>query len=421
MRDTFVEIWESIRRNKMRTSLTGFAVAWGIFMLIVLLGAGNGLMNAFSQSSGDFASNSMMVGGGWTSKPYDGLKQGRRIILEDRDITLLESDVFKEHIDGVTATVSQNQTIVRGKKNLSIYIEGCFPAHQQLEKIVVRYGRFINREDIDRNRKVMVLSYNAAELIALPGEEPEELVGKRIKVGNSMFLVVGLTKSDEMNMNYYSYAPFTTVKTIYGKGKEIGELIFTFHGLDTEEENEQFEKRVKSVINTMHRAAPDDERAIWIWNRFTQNLQMNKARNIITVALWIIGIFTLLSGIVGVSNIMLITVKERTHEFGIRKAIGATPWSVTKLIITESITITAFFGYVGMVLGLFACEVLDKTVGQSQQQIMDMSVSMLKNPSVGVDVAIEATILLVVAGTLAGLIPAVKAAKVKPIEALRAE
>ena len=421
MRDTFVEIWESIRRNKLRTCLTGFAVAWGIFMLIVLLGAGNGLMNAFNDSSGDFASNSMMVGGGWTSKPYDGLKQGRRIILEDRDIDLVGGQLFKDHVDGVTATVGQEQTVTRGKITLSIYMEGCYPAHQELEKIAVRYGRFINREDIESCRKVIVLSYNTAELIALPREEPEDLIGKHIKVGNTMFLVVGITKSDNMSMNHSTYAPFTTIKTIYDKGKEIEELTFTFHGLDTEEENEQFEKNLKSVINRRHRAAPDDQRAIWIWNRFTQNLQMQKAGNILTIALWIIGIFTLLSGIVGVSNIMLITVKERTHEFGIRKAIGATPWSVTKLIITESITITAFFGYVGMVLGLFACEVLDKTVGQSQQQIMDMSVSMLKNPSIGVDVAIEATVLLVIAGTIAGLIPAVKAAKVKPVEALRSE
>jgi putative ABC transport system permease protein len=198
-------------------------------------------------------------------------------------------------------------------------------------------------------------------------------------------------------------------------------LSFTFHGLDTEEENEAFEKDYKRVLNNYHGAAPDDERAIWISNSFTMDMQMNKGRHVLEVFLWIIGLFTLLSGIVGVSNIMLITVKERTHEFGIRKAIGAGPWSVMKLIIAESISITAFFGYVGMVLGMVACRVLDATVGSKPVEILGETINIMKNPSVGLDVALEATLLLIVAGTLAGLIPASKAARVKPIEALRAE
>lgn len=421
MRDILVEIWESIKRNKLRTCLTGFAVAWGIFMLIVLLGAGNGLMNAFSSSAGSFASNSMMVGGGWTSKPYDGLKQGRRIIMEDKDIALTESHVFADNIDEVAATVGAGVIVTRGKKSFDGYIEGNYPGRRTMDRMEMDAGRFINDMDMDNSRKVVVLPSNVASYLLESNEKPADLVGQRIKVGDFSYLVVGITKSDNTRMEHLFYAPFTTVKTVFGKGKEIDDLTFTFHGLESEEENEQFEKDYKAKVNLLHRAAPDDERAIWIWNRFRQNLQMNKASHFIKLALWIIGLFTLLSGIVGVSNIMLITVKERTHEFGIRKAIGASPWSVTKLIITESVAITAFFGYVGMILGLVACEILDKTVGQSTQQMMGMTVAMLKDPTVGVDVAIEATVLLVVAGTVAGLIPALKAAKVKPIEALRAE
>ena len=174
-------------------------------------------------------------------------------------------------------------------------------------------------------------------------------------------------------------------------------------------------------MNTAHKAAPDDNSAIWVWNRFTQNLQMNKGTDIIRTGLWIIGLLTLLSGIVGVSNIMLITVKERTHEFGIRKAIGASPWSITRLILAESITITAIFGYIGMFFGLVACEILDMTVGNSSVSILGQEITMFVNPTVGVDVAIEATLVLIISGAIAGLVPAMNAAKVRPIEALRAE
>ena len=208
---------------------------------------------------------------------------------------------------------------------------------------------------------------------------------------------------------------------MFNRGKYVDEIIFTYRGLETEEENEAFEERLRAIVNTAHKAAPDDNSAIWLWNRFTQNLQMNKGTDIIRTGLWIIGLLTLLSGIVGVSNIMLITVKERTHEFGIRKAIGASPWSITRLILAESITITAIFGYIGMFFGLVACEILDMTVGNSSVSILGQEITMFVNPTVGVDVAIEATLVLIISGAIAGLVPAMNAAKVRPIEALRAE
>jgi len=421
MRDVFTEIWESVRRNKLRTSLTGFAVSWGIFMLIVLLGAGNGLQNAFFRGGDRFASNTMMIGAGRTSKPYDGLKEGRRTRLDENDIKLVAGDSFSEHVDQVIATVSTSGTASYGKKSLSVSIEGNYPERQDMEKIEMLAGRYINNNDIEAKRKVVVIPESTAESL-LPDHTPaQELLGKHVKIGSFSYLVVGITKSDRMRGNNMVAAPFSTVKTIFNKGEELDDITFTFHGLDTEKANEEFEKDLRASVNLRHRAAPDDTRALWIWNRFTQDLQINTIGKIINVALWIIGLFTLLGGIVGVSNIMLITVKERTHEFGIRKAIGAKPWDITKLILAESVTITALFGYIGMFLGMVTCKLLDKTLGQSTVPIGEDQIAMLVNPTVGLDVAIEATIVLIVAGTLAGLFPARKAAKVRPIEALRAE
>ena len=441
MRDVFTEIWESVRRNKLRTCLTGFAVSWGIFMLIVLLGAGNGLMNAFLTGGEDIATNTMQIGGGRTSKPYDGLKEGRRISLEDGDVALTGSELFADHVDRVVSTVGTNVTVNYGKRYFAGYIEGNYPARLEMEKIEVRYGRFINDKDIRENRKVVVLSENQVETLLGGGSrdsgarfatlrfdsasgvtvDVRSLLGKYVKIGTFSFRVVGITKSDRMSDSNLFYAPYTTVKIIYGKGKEIDDLTFTFHGLDSEEANEAFEDQYRAAVNLRHRAAPDDRRAIWIWNRFTQNLQMNRGRNILSTALWIIGLLTLLGGIVGVSNIMLITVKERTHEFGIRKAIGSSPWNITKLIITESVAITAFFGYIGMVLGMIACFIMDRTLGQETMDMFGQSIRLLINPTVGLSEAIKSTVLLVISGTVAGLFPAIKAARVRPIEALRAD
>ena len=197
--------------------------------------------------------------------------------------------------------------------------------------------------------------------------------------------------------------------------------MFSFHGLESEEENEAFEDAYRRTINANHQAAPEDEETIWIWNRFLNNMQMNQGMSIIRTALWIIGIFTLLSGIVGVSNIMLISVKERTREFGIRKAIGAKPLSILKLIIVESVIITTFFGYIGMVIGIAANQYMDATIGHEQTDTGLFKTTLFVNPTVGLDVCVEATLVMIIAGTLAGLIPARKAAHIRPIEALRAE
>ena len=410
MRDIITEIWSTARRNKLRTALTGFAVAWGIFMLIVLLGAGNGLINASMNNNSRFIANSMAIFGGTTSKPYKGLKEGRYVPLKDKDITTTETQ-FMENIDEVGARVTQPATTI------SLGETYVYPNHEQTDKMEMRYGRFINHIDMKEKRKVLVLGDKQAEELT---HNVESLVGKYLKVGAFAFRVVGIYK-EKQNSSANAYTAYTTLQTVYGKSNQPERIVFTFHGLNTEKANEDFEKEYRAKLNTAHQADPEDESALWIWNRYTQNLQMETGMGIIRTALWIVGLFTLLSGIVGVSNIMLITVKERTREFGIRKAIGAKPWSILKLIIVESVIITTFFGYIGMVLGVAANEYMDATLGHDVIDTGLFKTTMFVNPTVGLDVCIEATMVMVIAGTLAGLVPALKASRIRPIEALRAE
>ena len=419
MRELIKEIWSTSKRNKLRTSLTGFAVAWGIFMLIFLLGAGNGLINAQLQQSTRFLANSMRVFPGETSKAYKGLKEGRSITLNDRDI-LISNETYGQYVDDVGGRLEQYNVNINYGDNYvaSQSLVGVAPTHPKIDKTELIAGRFINEIDMKDQRKNMVLSRSQAKELC---KDYRSLVGKNVKISNLNFQVVGIYKDDESRNNTEAFIAYSTIKTIYAKGDDAGSLEFTIKNLKTQEDNEQFEKNYRASINNNHQAAPDDDRTIWLWNRYMDNIQMNQGIAIMQTALWIVGLFTLLSGIVGVSNIMLITVKERTREFGVRKAIGAKPWSILKLIITESIIITSFFGYIGMVCGVAANEIMDATIGHTTVDTGLFKAAMFVNPTVGLGTCIGATIAIVIAGTIAGLIPAIKAARIRPIEALRAE
>lgn len=420
MRDILTEIWATARRNKLRTTLTGFAVAWGIFMLIFLLGAGNGLINATQQNSNRYLNTSMVIFGGQTSKAHKGLKEGRKIELNDRDMEITQ-DRFSDNVEEVGAELDHgNTTMSHGKEYTAANISGVYPNDYIINKRDMIYGRFINKIDIRDRRKSIVISDDMAKELS-PTGNVEDMLGQIVRMEDLAFHIVGIYQVDKSMMGTDAFIPFTTYRTIYNVGDKTGNIVFSFKGLETEQQNEAFEQRYRANLNGNHGAAPDDEEAVWIWNRFTQAMQMNTGMGMLRTALWIVGIFTLLSGIVGVSNIMLITVKERTHEFGIRKAIGATPWSILRLIIIESIIITTFFGYIGMVLGIAANEYMNATIGNMKVDSGLFTTTMFVNPTVGLDVCINATLLMVVAGTIAGLIPARKAAHVRPIEALRAE
>ena len=388
-------------------------------MLIFLLGAGNGLINAQLQQSTRFLANSMRVFPGETSKAYKGLKEGRSITLNDKDI-LISNKTYGQYVDDVGGRLEQYNVNINYGDNYvaSQSLVGVAPTHPKIDKTELIAGRFINEIDMKEQRKNVVLSRSQAKELC---KDYRSLVGKNVKISNLNFQVVGIYKDDESRNNTEAFIAYSTIKTIYAKGDDAGSLEFTIKNLKTKEDNKQFEKNYRASINNNHQAAPDDERTIWLWNRYMDNIQMNQGIAIMQTALWIVGLFTLLSGIVGVSNIMLITVKERTREFGVRKAIGAKPWSILKLIITESIIITSFFGYIGMVCGVAANEIMDATIGHTTVDTGLFKAAMFVNPTVGIGTCIGATITIVIAGTIAGLIPAIKAARIRPIEALRAE
>ena len=416
MRDLLQEILGTVMRNKLRTVLTGLSVAWGIFILIVLLGAGNGLIHAFELNSGNVVMNSVKVYPGTTTKPWQGMQEGRNVELEQEDCRLTAVR-FPDNIMEVGATVSQNAVdITYGKDHVSITLEGVMPSLVQIEGIKLVEGRFINQLDMQENRKVMVLHKKTVEMLF----PRESALGKMIKVNGLAFKVVGIYD----DQNFFSpsvYVPYNTLSLLYAKGNLVDNLMFTTRGLTDEKTNDRFEDDFRTMLAHRHQFDASDNGAVWIWNRFTQYLQQQQATSILHIAIWVIGIFTLISGIVGVSNIMLITVRERTHEFGIRKALGASPFSILRLIIAESVLITTFFGYVGMVAGILATEYMDRLFGQQTVDAGVFSATVFHNPTVDISVAIQATLALIIAGTSAGFFPARKAVMIRPIEALRAD
>ncbi len=415
MTDILQEIYGTVMRNKMRTVLTGFAVSWGIFMLIVLLGAGNGLIHAFENQSADMKINSMKIYPGFTSKSFNGLNEGRSVSLDKSDLKL-SSENFKYNVVSVGATSSYSGVLSYRKENVSISIDGVFPNHTDMEAIRLVRGRFVNERDMKERRKVIVLHEKTADILF----ENDEPIGKYITSHGVVYQVVGVY-SDNNSFSPSAFVPFNTLQLIYTKGDSIDNIIFTIKGLTDEAESEVFEKKYRASIAHNNDFSPDDDSAIWIWNRFSQYLQQMTAKNILKYSIWVIGIFTLLSGIVGVSNIMLITVRERTHEFGIRKALGAKPSSILWLIISESVIITTFFGYIGMVAGIAATEYMNLIAGRQTVDVGIFSMTFFENPTVDISIALQATLTLVVAGTLAGLFPARKAVMIRPIEALRAD
>lgn len=416
MLDTLQEIIGAIKRNKMRTIATGFAVASGLFLIIVLQGAGNGVINSFESNMGNFAFDAIHIFGGRTTKPHEGIKEGRYIQLDSRDVEMTERS-FSHYVKDVMPSLNQGGLIVsHGAQHLSATLMGVKPGWDEMNAVKIVYGRFINEIDMRQKRKSVVISDVNAETL-FPHER--NVVGKTLDFNGISYTVVGIYKDEQMSNERTFYAPFTTISTIYNRGQFINRLSMIIHNIEGDSAMNQFMDEYTRASSHIHLFAPDDKQALWIWNQAESNQEMKKTQRILHTAFWILGLLTLVSGVVGVSNIMLISVKERTREFGIRRAIGARPWSIVRMVMAESVVITAFFGYIGMLMGVFFCEYMDSTVGN---QTMDIGVFQAKyfvNPTVDLSTCLTATVIIIVAGVLAGLFPALGAVKVKPIDALR--
>lgn len=416
MFDLFQEIYASIKKNKLRTFLTGFAVAWGIFILIVLLGAGNGLLNGMTENMKMFNNNSVLISAGRTSQPSHGYQRGRKINFKDVDINLLEKELGTYIYNG-GAKIRYSRTMSTNKDYLAGRMEGVYPSYQESEALKMKEGRFINQKDNLEKRRVTVIHEDAVEILF----DTPSAIGQTVMIDSLAYNVVGVYAGFGYRSNSDFYVPFQTIKLIYNKENVDNMSFLLSPKIKTEAENDSIDTKIRKILAAKHRFKSDDRRAVWIWNRLSNYLQQQTASSALTIAIWVIGILTLLSGVVGVSNIMLITVKERTKEFGIRKALGAKPASILRLVLIESIVITTIFGYIGMLAGIGVTELLNSYAGNQVMDAGAFSATVFSDPTVKIGVAIQATLTLIIAGTIAGYIPARRATHIKPVEALNAK
>ncbi|MBT7085130.1 MAG: ABC transporter permease [Desulfobacterales bacterium] len=406
--DIVYEISNTFRMNKLRTFLTGFTVSWGIFMLIILLGSGNGIETGVKKEFERDAVNSIRMRGGKSSIAHKGRKTGRIIELKNDDY-----DDIKRSINGVEYISSRyyiwrNNSVSYNNEFGTFRIIGCHPDHKYLEKTVIINGRMINNIDMDHLRKIVVIGTQVKDHLF----KKEEAIGKLININNMMFKVVGVfTDVLDERQERMIYTPLSTAQQLFNAKNKVHSIMFTT-GDSNLEENKLIEEETKNLIYRRHNIEKKDDSALHIRSNFeVYKKYMNLFKNI-RIFIWIIGIGTIIAGIVGVSNIMLISVKERTKEIGVRKAIGAKPGSIISQIILESVFITAFSGYTGLVLGVAVIELISAYIP---------STPYFQNPSVDIKIAVAALFLLIFSGSMAGYFPAKRAANIKPIEALKDE
>ncbi len=406
MFDLLREIGQTLRNNRLRTLLTGISVSWGIFMLIVLLGVARGVTNFFEESITGGISNDVNVYGGYTTMPFKGYKDGRYIQLKTSDGPAIVKD-NRGLVLSVEATASNDTAkIISPLDHVTGGFIAVYPGYAEKERLEMTRGRFVNDNDIAAKRKVMVLEESrAAQLFA----SADEALGKTVKSMGLGWTVIGVYSH---RWQSGSYVPYTTYKAITGNTPNERQLNVMLEDLNTMAEAKAAERGIRESLGRQHHFNPDDRSAVWVWNRLTMYLQGQQGNTILNIAVWLIGILTLLTGIVGVSNIMFVSVRERTHEIGIRRAIGAKPRSILTQVIAESIGITSLFGYIGIVMGMIVLQIVD---------VFTKDVEGFSNPTVDIAMAVKVTIALIIAGAAAGLFPALKAIKVKPVEALRDE
>ncbi|MEO8067912.1 MAG: ABC transporter permease [Flavobacteriales bacterium] len=407
------EIFQSIGKNKLRTVLTGFAVFWGIFMLVLLLGLGAGLRNGFAYNFRNTAENSISIWGGETSKPWNGLPANRNIQLTEEDVEALRTSIAGlEHISGSYRVWRGNSQLQYNNNFGSYNINGVVSEQQQLQKQVIERGRFINEVDEEQVRKVITLAEDARKELF----KDEDPLDKWVNVNGIPFQVVGLYRFENqgeggMMQRSPVFIPLSAAQRVFNAQRDVDQIMFSFADA-TLPGSEMAEQRARHTLARMHNFDPTDERALWLDNNVENVSTFNGVFGGISAFIWFIGIGSLIAGIVGIGNIMLIVVKDRTREIGIRKALGATPANVVGQILLEAVFVTAIFGYIGLALGVFLLEGLASVIPGSQ---------MFRNPTIDLGVALWALLAMLVAGSLAGYFPARRAAAIRPIEALRDE
>ncbi len=407
--DTWQEIGDTLSRNRLRTVLTGFSVAWGILMLTVLLGSGQGLTRGVEYQFRDDATNSIWVRAGQTSVPYKGLRPGRQVQFTNEDYDQVRGGVGG--VDHITARffIKGNLTVSYGAVTSSFDVRSVHPDHQFLEKTLVTDGRFLNPDDLTEFRKVAVIGIRVKNQLFGP---TKPALGEYIQVKGVPFRVVGIFTDDGGEGEQEKiYLPITTAQRTFGGANNIAMMMMTV-GDATVGESRDIAKDVRLRIAARHDFDPDDARAVAISNQVEDFQRFIDLMQGIRLFVWVIGVGTLLAGVVGVSNIMMIAVRERTREIGIRKALGATPFSIVALILQEAVLVTLVAGWFGLVGGVGVLELMGHTVSGTDY---------FRNPEVDMRVAAGATVLLGVAGAMAGLVPARRAAGIRPIEALRDE
>ncbi|MEE4257730.1 MAG: ABC transporter permease [Bacteroidales bacterium] len=415
--DRWQEIFNTLKKNKVRTFFTAFGVFWGIFMLVIMMGSGSGLENAVGRDMGNMATNSVFMWTQRTTMPYKGFDRGRYYNFRNGDTeALLENIPEIKHIGPRIRGWSGdgNNNVVRGERTGAFTIQGDYPAYNLIDPVGMREGRFINDLDIKNYRKVCVIGERVRNEMFAADENP---IGQYLRIQGVYFKVVGVFKSTKPHRGEYEdqvvYLPFTTLQRTYNYGDIVG-----WYSITSQEEIpvSVVEEKAKALLRQRHTIHPDDARAVGSFNLENEFNKMTSLFAGIRGLIWIVGIGTLLAGVIGVSNIMLIIVKERTKEIGIQRAIGATPWMVISQVILESVILTTLAGYVGLVLGVGIVEGVNYMLVSTGAES-----DMFANPEVNFSVAIQALEVLVVAGILAGVIPAYRAVSMKPIDALRDE
>ncbi|MEM6343000.1 MAG: ABC transporter permease [Bacteroidota bacterium] len=424
--DKWQEIFETIRRNRLRTLLTGFSVGWGIFMLVLLLGAGKGLENGVTREIASDAINSIFIFPGRTAEAYKGYKAGRRIRFTNDDYELIKNGIPEVEYISSRFYIPGTPIISRQNNFGSFSIRCVHPGHQQVENTAIDLGRYLTERDLSDYRKVAVIGRRVRDALFGEGVNP---IGQDIKINNFAFTVVGVSKESiaDAGEEEVIYLPITTAQRIFNGKNEINRIIFTM-GDATLDESKDIARRVRQLVAERHHFNPKDRQAIWVRNNIENFQEFQNVMMGMRIFIWFIAVGTLMAGIIGVGNIMLIVVKERTKEIGIRKALGATPNSIIGLILQESVFITTISGYLGILLGIATLEFYNSGVWLELFQSFNMmqgvdlnAIDIFYNPSIDLGVAFRAMILLVVAGAFAGLMPAYRAAKIRPIVALREE